>query len=305
MLPITNDVFPARPMILASFSSGKARWASWVSLLTLSALVLWMYAGSLASMARQWWDDGNYSHGFFVPLVAGYILWHERERWRKIPVRANNFGFAIMMFAVGLMIVGMLGAEAFTMRVSLLVLFAGLVVFLAGWQLLLSVAFPIGYLIFMIPLPGLIYYQLTFPLQLLASRLGAAGLVGLGIHTVREGNLLFLPNCTLEVVEACSGVRSLLSLLAAAVAYAYFYEPVLWKRLVLTASTIPIVISINGVRLVTTGVLSYYFGPEIDGGVIHFLVGVGSFVLALVALFLLHKLLSKWNRLGNAAGDPA
>jgi exosortase len=156
----------------------------------------------------------------------------------------------------------------------------------------------------MIPLPGLIYYQMTFPLQLLASRVGAAGLVGLGIHTVREGNLLFLPNCTLEVVEACSGVRSLLSLLAAAVAYAYFTEPVLWKRLILTSSTIPIVISINGVRLVTTGVLSYYFGPKIDGGVIHFFVGVGSFVLALVALFLVHKLLSQWKRLGIPAGDP-
>jgi exosortase len=305
MLPITNDVFSARQITSASVSSGKDREAKWVSLLALSALVLWLYAGPLVSLARQWWDDGNYSHGFFVPLFAGYILWRERERWRKVPLRANNFGFVIMLFAVGLMILGTLGAEAFTLRFSLIVMIAGMVVFLAGWRLLRSVAFPIGYLIFMIPLPALIYYQLTFPLQLLASRLGAAGLVRLGIHTVREGNLLFLPNCTLEVVDACSGVRSLLSLLAATVAYAYFAEPVIWKRVFLTASTVPIVIVINGIRLVATGALSYYFGPEIDAGVIHLLLGVGSFALALLAVFLVHRLLRQWKTQGNPAGEPA
>src|SRR5260221_9090437 len=126
-----------------------------------------------------------------------------------------------------------------TSRVSLSMLICGIVVFLAGYQTLRSMAFPIGYLIFMIPLPAIIYYQLTFPLQLLASRFGASGLVAIGIHTVREGNLLILPNCTLNVVDACSGIRSLLSLLAAVVAYGYLAEPKTWKRITLAAVSNP------------------------------------------------------------------
>jgi exosortase len=288
---MSDHVLAVRATPSTGVSSGKSWVAGWLPTISLSVLVLWMYAASLASMVQQWWNDGNYSHGFFVPLFAIYVLWRTRERWSGTPLQANNCGFLILLFAVGLMILGMLGAEAFTTRVSMLVLISGLIVFLAGWQKLRSLATPIGYLIFMIPLPTLIYYQLTFPLQLLASRLGASGLVTLGIPTGREGNLLFLPNCTLEVVDACSGVRSLLSLLAAVVAYVYLAEPVLWKRLALIASTVPIVILSNGVRLVATGALSFRFGPDVDSGVLHLLLGMCSFLLALIAVLVTHKLL--------------
>ena len=157
--------------------------------------------------------------------------------------------------------------------------------------MLRSIAFPIGYLLFMIPLPAIVYYQLTFPLQLWASRLGADGLVALGIHTVREGNLLILPNCTLNVVEACSGIRSLLSLLAAVVAYGYLAEPSTWKRSVLAVASIPIAIATNGLRLVATGVLSYFFGPTVDSGVVHLALGLGFFALAFLSILLIHKIL--------------
>jgi exosortase len=143
----------------------------------------------------------------------------------------------------------------------------------------------------MIPLPAIIYYQLTLPLQLWASRLGATGLVALGIHTVREGNLLVLPNCTLNVVEACSGIRSLLSLLAAVVAYGYLAEPSTWKRSVLAVASIPIAILTNGLRLVATGVLSYYFGPSVDSGAVHLALGIGFFALAFLSILLIHKTL--------------
>ncbi len=188
--------------------------------LLLSVLVVVMYAPVIRSLVRQLWDDPNYSHALLVPVFVAFVLWRERTRLRAVCVKASDSGLLIMAAALGLLLFGMLGAELFTARVSLLVLISGIIVFLAGWRLLRSMAFPIGYLIFMIPLPALVYYQLTFPLQLWASRLGADGLVLLGVHTVREGNLLILPNVTLEVVEACSGVRSLLSLLAAVVAYA-------------------------------------------------------------------------------------
>jgi exosortase len=264
-----------------------------VATLLLSALSVIMYGPVLSSLARQWWDDPNYGHGFFVPMFAAYILWRERNRWSVMHRRANNFGLAIMLSAVGLLILGMLGAELFTTRVSLVFLIAGIIVFLAGWRALRSVAFPVGYLVFMIPLPAIIYYQLTFPLQLWASRLGANGLTALGVHTIRHGNLLILPNVTLEVVEACSGVRSLLSLLAAVVAYGYLAEPSVWKRCVLVVSTVPIVILSNGLRLVATGALSFFFGPGVDSGMVHMVVGLAFFVLAFLSILLIHALLRR------------
>jgi exosortase len=272
-------------------SAEKPKTLPWFDALLLSALVVVLYAPVLSSLARQWWDDPNYGHGIFVPMFAAYVLWSERDRWGALPFRTNRLGLAIMVFAIGLLLLGTLGGDLFTARLSLVVLIAGVVIFLAGFQVLRSIAFPISYLIFMIPLPAIIYYQLTFPLQLWASRLGASGLVALGIHTVRQGNLLILPNCTLNVVEACSGIRSLLSLVAAVVAYAYLAEPSIWKRCALAAASIPIAIAANGLRLIATGVLSFFFTPAVDSGVVHVALGLGFFILAFLSVLLFHKLL--------------
>jgi exosortase len=274
---------------------------TWFAALSLGTLVVIMYAPVLGSLARQWWNDPNYGHGFLVPVFAGYILWSERARWRALPSRPNNFGFAIMVFAIGLRVLGMLGAELFMARLSLLILISGMVMFLAGSEALRSISFPLGYLLFMIPLPAIVYYQLTLPLQLWASRLAATGLVALGIHTVRQGNLLFLPNCTLNVVEACSGIRSLLSLLAAAVAYGYLAEASTSKRVVLAAASIPIAIATNGLRLVATGVLSYFLGPSVDSGVVHLALGLCSFTLAFLSILLVHKVLGLLSSQQNLA----
>jgi exosortase len=277
-------------------SAEMSKMGTWFAALSLGILVAIMYAPVLNSLARQWWNDPNYGHGAFVPLFAAYVLWSERDRLGALPSRTNNLGFTIMLFAIGLRILGTLGAELFTTRLSLVILISGMILFLAGWPALRSMAFPIGYLVFMIPLPAIVYYQLTLPLQLWASELGAIGLVGVGIHTVRQGNLLILPNCTLNVVEACSGIRSLLSLLAAVVAYGYLAEPSTWKRGVLAVASIPIAIAINGLRLVATGVLSYFFGPTVDSGVVHLALGLGFFALAFLSILLVHKLLRLLSR---------
>jgi len=282
-------------------STERPQVGTWFGALTLFALVAIMYASVLSALARQWWDDPNYGHGFFVPLFAVYVLWSERDRWSALPSRANNIGFAVMLFAIALRVLGMLGAELFVARLSLVILICGIVLFLAGGHALRAISFPIGYLLFMIPLPAIVYYQLTFPLQLWASRLGASGLVAVGIHTVREGNLLVLPNCTLNVVEACSGIRSLLSLLAAVVAYGYLAEPSTWKRSVLAFASIPIAIATNGLRLVATGVLSYFFGPSVDSGVVHLALGLGFFALAFLAILLIHKILGRYSGHRNPA----
>ena len=227
-IPIQRPLDSARNLQskVAVETLASERWnaAAWFSVLLLSTLGVILYVPVLRLLWQQWLDDPNYGHGIFVPVFAAYLLWRNRARWMAQPLRPNNFGLAIMFIALALLVIGTLGAELFTTRLSLLVMICGIVIFLAGYCALRSIAFPVGYLIFMIPLPAIIYYQITFPLQLLASRLGASGLVALGIHTVREGNLLILPNCTLNVVEACSGIRSLLSLLAAVVAYGYLAE---------------------------------------------------------------------------------
>ncbi len=269
----------------------RAQTGKWFAALSLAILVLIMYASVLGSLAEQWWNDPNYGHGFFVPAFAGYVLWSERDCWRALPFKPQNFGLVIMLVAIGLRVLGTLGAELFIARLSLVILISGIVVFLAGSHILKSIAFPIGYLLFMIPLPAIVYYQLTIPLQMWASRLAASGLVALGIHTVREGNLLILPNCTLNVVEACSGIRSLLSLLAVVVAYGYLAESSMWKRSVLAVASIPIAIATNGLRLVATGVLSYFFGPSVDSGLVHLALGLGFFVLAFLLILLVHRLL--------------
>jgi exosortase len=259
----------------------------------VSALVLILYGQVFRAMVQQWWNDPNYGHGFFVPMFAAYILWRERGRRREIPIKESNWGLPIMFAAIGMLLLGILGSEHFTARFSALILISGIVVFVAGWQTLRSVSFPMAYLIFMIPLPAIIYYQLTFPLQLLASRLGESGLVALGVPALREGNLLILPNCTLEVVEACSGVRSLLSLLAVVVSYVYLVEPATWKRCILIALTIPIVIASNGLRLVSAGLLSFLIGPESDSGVVHAGLGLIVFALAFLSIVLIHRLLRR------------
>src|SRR5690242_301875 len=280
-------------------SAEKSMTGTWFTVVLLSTLVVIMYAPVLSSLARQWWDDPNYGHGVFVPMFASYVLWCERVRWRALPHHPSNFGFAIIVCAIGLRVLGMLGAELFTARLSLLILVSGIVIFLAGFKVLRAIAFPIGYLLFMIPLPAIVYYQLTLPLQLWASRLGASGLVTLGIHTVREGNLLILPNCTLNVVEACSGIRSLLSLLAAVVAYGYFAEASTRKRAALAVASIPIAIATNGLRLVATGVLSFHFGPKVDSGLVHLVLGVFFFALAFLSILLVHKLFSLFSNNQN------
>ncbi len=275
----------------AQWSRDKALTGNWFAVLSLSALVLIMYSSVLSSLARQWWNDPNYGHGFFVPLFAGYVVWRGRDRLRALPLRPTNFGLAIMLLAIAVRILGTLGADLFMARLSLVILISGIILFLTGSRVLRSIAFPIGYLLFMIPLPAIIYYQLTMPLQLWASRLGASGLVAVGIHTLREGNLLILPNCTLNVVEACSGIRSLLSLLAAVVAYGYFAESSWWRRGVLAVASVPIAIGMNGLRLVATGALSYFYGPNVDSGLLHLALGLGFFALAFLSLVLFHKLL--------------
>lgn len=273
-------------------TSMDARWLIvWPGVL-LGLLAL-LYAGVLKSLVLQWWRDPNYGHGFFVPLFSCYILWHERERWTTLENKPSNFGFVVMLGAVGLLFLGSLGAELFISRFSFLVLLAGMILFLAGWKTLRAVSFPLSYLIWMIPIPVIIFNQITFPLQLVASRLAAASLEFVQVPVLRDGNVLVMSNYSLEVVEACSGIRSLMTLIALAVAYGYLFEPQRWIRYVLALLMIPIAIVTNAIRILGAGMLAHRYGPSAAEGFLHGFSGWFIFMSALVLMSLCHWILKR------------
>jgi exosortase len=270
----------------------------------LAGLILMLYASVIKDLVLQWWTDPDYGHGFFVPLFAGYILWHERKRWTKTEIKPSNFGFVVMLGAIALLLLGSLGAELFTSRFSLLVLLAGMILFLAGWKLLRAVSFPLGYLMWMIPIPVIIYNQVTFPLQLIASRLATAGLELAQVPVLRDGNVLIMSNYSLEVVEACSGIRSLMTLMALAVAYGYLVSPRRWVRYVLAASMVPVAIGTNAIRIMGAGIMARHFGPAAAEGFLHQFSGWAIFLVALGLMFGSHWILRRIDeRRTRAAND--
>jgi len=251
----------------------------------LAGLIALLYASVIKNLVVQWWTSPDYGHGFFVPLFSGYILWHERPLWTTTEIRPSNFGFAGMLAAIGLLLLGSLGAELFTTRFSMLVLFAAMIVFLAGWQMLHAVSFPLGYLMWAIPIPVIIYNQITFPLQLIASRMATAWLEVVHVPVLRDGNILVMSNYSLEVVEACSGIRSLMTLMALAVAYGYLVSPQRWVRYVLATFMVPIAIITNAIRIVVAGILAHRFGSAAAEGFLHEFSGWAIFLVALVLMF--------------------
>ena len=270
--------------------------------LVIVGLVAALYGPVLTQMVIQWWQDPDYGDRFVVPVFVGYVLSQRRHKLRQVSLEPNNFGFPLMLGAIGLLIVGTLGAELFVSRSSLLFLLGGILLFFAGWKMLSAVAFPLAFLALMIPLPALIYNQVTFPLQLLASRLASNSLELLGIPVLREGNVLVLPNYSLEVVEACSGIRSLMSLIALAVAYGYFVEQRLWARITLVVMMLPIAVASNALRVVGAGVVTYFWGPQYAEGFFHFFQGWLIFVSAVACMLFVHWFLSHLAPLRRKAG---
>jgi exosortase len=220
----------------------------------------------------------------------------------KCEIKPSNFGLAVMLGAVGLLLLGSLGAELFTSRFSLLVLLAGMIVFLAGWKFLRAVSFPLAFLVFMIPLPAIIYNQITFPLQLIASRFATILLQMVRIPVLRDGNILVMSNYSLEVVEACSGIRSLVTLISLTVIYLYFMEPRRWARYLLIVLMVPIAIVSNAVRIMGAGIMAHSFGPSAAEGFLHGFSGWVNFLASLVLLLIAHWTL---RHMGKAASGAA
>ena len=274
----------------------------WWKAVVLLGLVGWLYASILGRLVGQWWNDPNFSHGFFVPAFALFVLWHDRSRLASLPRIPSLWGVLILVMALSVLVVGVLGAELFLSRVSLLLLIAGLVVLFLGWNYLRAVLFPFAFLILMIPIPAIIFNQITFPLQILASKVAAAVLPLAGVPVLREGNVINLPTMPLEVAEACSGIRSLLSLATLAIIYGYLMETRNSVRVVLTLAAVPIAVAANSSRIVGTGLLVQYWDPNKAEGFFHAFSGWLIFVISLVMLFLLHQVIRLFEKKNEAQG---
>ena len=267
----------------------------WKTVLVLALLGL-LYFRILDRLAIQWWHDPNFSHGFFVPAFSIYVLWLKRETLRKLPLSPSWWGVLVLVVGLGLLIVGNLGAELFLSRFSLLIVIAGLVICFMGWPHQRQLLFPWLFLILMIPIPAIFFNQVTFPLQLLASKLASGVLPLAGVPVLREGNIIHLPAMPLEVAEACSGIRSLLTLATLAIIYGYLMESKIGIRVVLALGSIPIAVAANSFRIVGTGLMVQYWNPDSAEGFFHLFSGWLIFVVSLVLLFFLHKALRAFCR---------
>jgi exosortase len=261
------------------------------ALLILSFLFL--YYNVIAKLISDWVTDDNYSHGFFIVPIALYFVWERRTRIAGAKIQPNLLGLYVTLAGLALLIAGVIGFEPFMTRISMLGILTGIVLYVFGWQHLKILLFPILFLLLMIPIPAIILNHVAFPLQLVASRFSEFALMAFNIPVLREGNVIQLANISLEVVEACSGIRSLISMLTLGIVYGYFTDSRIWVRAVLALATIPIAIIGNGFRVAATGVAAHYYGPAVAQGFLHTFSGWLIFLLALVMLFAILRLI-RW-----------
>jgi len=283
--------------------------------LAISAALVSTYAFVLPKLGHDWWTDENYSHGLLIPFIIAYILWTQRERLAREIVRPSAlWGGAIVVFALFALWTGTAGAELFMQRISLVLILAGTVIYFWGFRLLRLLLVPLGLLLLAIPIPAIIFNKIAFPLQLFASRCAVWSMSLFDIPVLRQGNIIeLLPlgaieTKKLEVVEACSGIRSLMTLVTLAVVFAYFTHPRpedpgdgprtgrwgawktswktygFWRSTLIVLSAVPIAILTNALRVSGTGVLAHYYGTEIADGFFHSFSGWVVYIVAFVML---------------------
>ncbi|MGC9223225.1 MAG: exosortase A [Terracidiphilus sp.] len=255
----------------------------WGTLL-IAALVAAAYLRVLQKLVLDWWQFPDFSHGFLVPPFAAYVLWRKRERLLRTPISPTWSGVLLVAFGLLVLLVGIYGSELFLSRVSLVLVLAGLVLGFGGRKLLTETRFALLILLLAIPIPAIVYSQITLPLQMLASKLASALLPLFGVPVLRDGNVIQLPVMTLEVAEACSGIRSLMSLLTLSIFYGYFLDRSVGQRAVLAIFSVPIAIAANAVRILGTGLCVQYWDPDKATGFFHEFSGWVMFLVSLVCL---------------------
>jgi exosortase len=283
---VVKEAEPRLPRAVDSSSSPRLSWLPFAAIAVLLAVLYYRVA---IKLVYDWSTLQDYSHGFLVPFFAAFLVWDKRKAIKATPIKQSWVGIFLVLFAIVVLILGVYGVELFTARISFVLLLTGIIWTLCGWAMVRELRFPLLVLVLAIPFPAIVFNQITFPLQLFASRIASQILPILGVPVLLEGNIIRLPVMPLEVAEACSGIRSLMSLFTLAVFYGYFLERTTSRRLILALASIPIAVTANVVRIVGTGLCVQYWDPDKALGFFHEFSGWVIFVISLGCLYLVHR----------------
>jgi exosortase len=309
--------------------------------ITIAVALAFVYFTVLLKLGGDWWHDENYSHGLLIPFIIGYILWLERERFARVSTRtAAVWGAAGVGVSLVTLWAGVAGAELFVQRLSLVLMITSVVIYFWGFRLLRLLVVPMALLLLSIPIPQILFNRIAFPLQLFASRCAVAAMSFFNIPVLRQGNIIELMPLgatepkKLAVVEACSGIRSLMTLVTLAVVYAYFTKPkddrndpggcdtertgrprsrhgvvallksfTVWRSLILVLAAVPIAILTNALRVSGTGVLAHYYGTRVADGFFHSFSGWVIYIAAAALLFATGWVVDRFAQFGKREPD--
>lgn len=280
----------SRPLSLGALST---RTVALIAGGVLGALFLWSYWPVIPTLVKQWYEEDQYSHGFLIPPIAAWLIWSKRAELARQPLTPAYTGLVGMALAIAMYVAGIVGADLFFQRLSMVGMVASGVLFVAGWSVFRIIAFPIGYLLLMVPLPGIMFNAIAFPLQLLAAQIAGGVLQTCNIPVFREGNVLHLAAASLDVEEACSGVRSLLSLTALALLMTHLSGKSRAGKIAILVLIVPVTIAANVARVAVTGFIAHYVSTEAALGTFHDLAGMVVFLVAAGLLILCSRLLRK------------
>jgi exosortase len=299
---------------------------SWKPFILIAAIIF-LYGSVLIKLGDQWWTDENYSHGLLIPFIIAYILWTEWDRFLDKARPLISLGAITIFIALLALWAGTAGAELYMQRMSLVLILVGITLYFFGFNGLRIAIVPLILLILSIPIPAIIFNKIAFPLQLFASKCAVAAMRLFDIPVLRQGNVIELMPLgaihtkKLEVVEACSGIRSLMTLITLAVVFAYFTHPSntdkdgsgglfssiksygFWRSSIIVLSAIPIAIFTNALRVSGTGVLSHYYGTEVADGFFHSFSGWVVYIVALLLLFAVNWILDRIGNIVNRGSD--
>lgn len=263
------------------------------ALIGVGVLLFLLYLPVGKGLVEDWLNNPDYSHGFLIPAVSLYMVWCRRQELVRADRSPSMWGLLLLIAGVGQYIAGYIGAEHFLQSTSLIIVLAGTVLFVWGKEVMRLLLLPISFLIFMIPLPAIVWNNFAFVLKLFATKVAVSLMQAVGIIVLREGNVISLPSITLEVVDACSGLRSLISLLALGVLLGFVSALETWKKWVLFFCAVPIAILSNIARLFLTVVLAQRYGAEVTQDFQHTAAGVFVFAVGLVLMLATYRILTK------------
>jgi exosortase len=267
-----------------------------VKIVTLLALLAVVFAPVYPDLIATWLGHSNNSHGLLVPFISLYFIWQKKGDLKAQEISSSNWGLVILVISLALYLLAYLGGVVFVMRLMIVFSLIGLVLFALGWRIFNQLAFPLVFLFFMVPVPTSVIGLVSFPLQLFATKISANIIQYCSIPVLREGNMLYFVQTQLEVAEACSGIRSIMSLTMLSVLFVYSIKSGWPQKTILLLSAIPIAVIANIIRISGTGVLAHFYGDKVARGFLHDFSGMAVFLFGLSALFLEYWLLNKYWR---------